>query len=139
MKTVAISSNSWHYRWMSKMDIEPSSDNICAYTRAMLKTLGLTFLLSMLAGLITASFGDFLAWIAAMIMSWQVFMYHDVAVFAVVIISFVALGLICLLVKTINNSASTVAPLVPEDIKSMWDSIHNKICARTKIVYDDNA
>jgi predicted membrane protein len=139
MKTVTISSNSWHYRWMRKLDFRPSSDDICAYTRAMMKTVGATILLSLLVALVTASFGEFFAWIAAMIMTWDIFLYHELATFAVVIMSFVFLGLLMLLIKKINQSSSrAVAPFVPEDVKAMWDSFRNKICVRTKIVYDDN-
>lgn len=126
MKTIVIDRNSWHYKWMVATDVRPSNPDICAYTRALIKTALITLLWMGLLAVTTASFGDFFAWIAACSMSGTLVVMDTT--------SALALALIFLfLVATCWAAAARIAnsvPKVPEDVKAMWNSITGKACCR---------
>jgi NADH:ubiquinone oxidoreductase subunit 5 (subunit L)/multisubunit Na+/H+ antiporter MnhA subunit len=129
MKRLMIDRNSWHYRWMEKFNIAPSTMDICAYTRALMKAVFVTLLLACLAVLTIISFGDFFSWVTVMILSWQ---WIDPEPWSLIVVFFVGTILIVGAIFCVNKFWKKL-PEPPEDIKAMWDSVHNKICVPIEI------
>jgi len=129
MKRLMIDRNSWHYRWMKKFDITPSTMDICAYTRALMKAAFVTFSLAFLAVIIIISFGDFFSWVTVMILSWQ---WIDPEALSLIAASLAGLILMVGTAFCVNKFWKKL-PEPSEDVKAMWDSVHNKICVPIEI------
>ena len=93
MKEIAVSRNSWHYRLVEKVCIQPN-DDICGYTRNVIWSLFVLCVGVAVACGVVASFADMLAWIAAMIATMQWIHPDQLAVTgAVFVIAICTIGL----------------------------------------------
>lgn len=124
MKTVIINQNSWHYRWLEKFNFLPKHNDICSYTRALINLTLATLLVMSVLIFITMSFGNFLVWLLVIILTKTLIEPDAMAMLAGTVTSLGLLGFICYLI----SKATKALPVVPEDIKSMWGSLRDKVC-----------
>ena len=125
MKEITINTNSWHYRLIRMWGFYPSTDDICAYTRAMLLALMITvFSFSAATGMLSAlvDFGTWLVvWALTGIMV-DITQLGQYGAAELMIGAAIGLGLLA-------HRLTTKVEL-SEDTQAMWDSVRHKICVR---------
>jgi hypothetical protein len=137
MKTLRFSETSWHYRLARVGDEYHRRDlsNICAYTRAVLAGV-FCILLALLAIVIASLFvGDFLAWIAAQMIHWQLIAPAESAIVVLCLLSLIiAIFIIYLAADNLRNSHDKISDSF---IGASYQSFKERWCARVEIIEKD--
>jgi hypothetical protein len=134
MKTIQIKEASWHYRFLDFMKLDPWYVNdFCHYIR---KFIAATLLLVGVV-LVTAGFGfitgDMLSWLAWMLVNLQWVYPSD---WAVVALAFWGLAVLIATMAVSVIGYGKLPPDTQEIIGAAWESIHDKVCFRVKVIPD---
>jgi hypothetical protein len=133
MNTIKISSKSWHYRLVEKLDRYVDAEDICSYTRQVLWSLFLVgfifaFLL-MLGYILFGAIGSGVAWIAAMITVFGWLEPNDNALLFCALLIFIGIA-VCIWLWVTNE---VYVKLDIPVIKKAYSAWKGKYCMRIEI------
>ena len=140
-----ISKNSWHYKWISRLEFgynhmnlkyEPILDS-CTYTRKLIGAFVKTQLLVTVAAAFIASIGNFIAWVTVLLFTGWVL--PDIP--AVIILSFIAFFLCILfwagveeLIKYLSYRSQNREKSEPGTFLVLVKMYKDKMCAKIEVV-----
>lgn len=135
MKTIEISSNSWHYRLLREFGVQ-DADDICQYTRRLVLCLigcvAFGSLGAVAAGSVLYFAGDTIAWIVACIamMNWLPIGNGAIVFLGLV---FACLVVFCGPVWYERGTNSIRQKMDTPFMRTAYDSWKNKWCARVEV------
>jgi hypothetical protein len=134
MKTLTVNRNSWHYRLAKLGNVRPYELNICNYIRCFLGGVGYITFCAALVFIACFLVGDFLAWVAAMLVNLIYFDPGVAALIATSIFGAAFLFLLCFLISHFGVKAFESAD--SSFIGAAYDSFKNKYCFKVKVQDD---
>ena len=125
MKPIEISTDSWHYRLISKYDF-PDTE-ICGYTKQLIMFLIVTAMLVVLLMVFVYMTGDAIAWLIACIVNQQLIPIGEPAIgfFAVVIFFLIPYTISRVQLKRLSEGKTE-----PSFISQAYRSWKEKYCVR---------